>query len=436
MGGRRRDPRRFKLNKTSRDIDVALRRLVNDAYAHVRTFRERMRAAGVHPGAITGVADIERIPLTDRQAFVSTNRPDYLRADTDPALCRRAQTSGTTGTPLDIFMSSGESLYRKLLLLRAIRKNTPLPLPFTIAEVGTGEVALSRRGATQSLGFARVVRIPRLMPVVEQVERVIASCPDVVTGPPSCIEILADELAERKGTVAPRLVVSRGEMLRAVTRDRLREVFHCSVVDYYNCDEVGNVAWQCPRDTAIMHVNTDACIVEVLAGERHCPPGVSGRVVLTNLYNWTMPFIRYELGDRAALVHESGTACSCGHRGASLSLLEGREGDCLWTSDGRRISPRSVDSLIAIASLCVDSDRYAVRRYQVVQQEDGRLHVRVIPETENLKLLAERIEASLGRLDAKLPVDIEFVDAFPVESSGKFCAIYSKQHPPIKTSLD
>jgi hypothetical protein len=71
-----------------------------------------------------------------------------------------------------------------------------------------------------------------------------------------------------------------------------------------------------------------------------------------------------------------------------------------------------------------------------VQQEDGRLHVRVIPETENLKLLAERIEASLGRLDAKLPVDIEFVDAFPVEPSGKFCAIYSKQHPPIKTSLD
>jgi phenylacetate-coenzyme A ligase PaaK-like adenylate-forming protein len=64
--------------------------LVNDAYAHVRTFRERMGAAGVHPDAITGVAGIERIPLTDRQAFVSTNRSDYLRADTDPALCRRA----------------------------------------------------------------------------------------------------------------------------------------------------------------------------------------------------------------------------------------------------------------------------------------------------------------------------------------------------------
>jgi phenylacetate-coenzyme A ligase PaaK-like adenylate-forming protein len=53
MGGRRRDPRRFGLNKTSRDIDVALRRLVNDAYAHVRTFRERMGVAGVHPDAIT-----------------------------------------------------------------------------------------------------------------------------------------------------------------------------------------------------------------------------------------------------------------------------------------------------------------------------------------------------------------------------------------------
>ena len=98
------DPRRFALGKTQRGIDAALRRLVGDAYAHVALFHARMDAAGVRPTAIRSVADLERLPLSDRQAFVPARRADYLRAGTDPAAFRRAQTSGTTGTPIDIFM--------------------------------------------------------------------------------------------------------------------------------------------------------------------------------------------------------------------------------------------------------------------------------------------------------------------------------------------
>ncbi|MCX6095088.1 MAG: hypothetical protein NTY63_09775, partial [Candidatus Bipolaricaulota bacterium] len=162
------DPRRFALGKTLRGIDAALRRLVNDAYAHVALFRDRLDAAGVRPNAIRGVDDLERLPLSNRQALASARRVDYLRAGTDPAACRRAQTSGTTGAPIDVFMSPAEALYRRILLFQTIRQNARLPIPFTIAEVGTGEVALRRRGPGQSFLFARVVRIPRLMPAAEQ----------------------------------------------------------------------------------------------------------------------------------------------------------------------------------------------------------------------------------------------------------------------------
>ncbi|MCX6094991.1 MAG: hypothetical protein NTY63_09270, partial [Candidatus Bipolaricaulota bacterium] len=314
--------------------------------------------------------------------------------------------------------------------------NARLPIPFTIAEVGTGEVALRRRGPGQSFLFARVVRIPRLMPAAEQAERAIATQPDVITGPPSCLEILAGQLEERRATVSPRLVVSRGEMLHAATRKHLQDVFGGKLVDYYNCDEVGNIAWQCPHDPAVMHVNTDACIVELVADGHLCPPGVSGRVVLTNLYNWTMPFIRYELGDQATLLPGTDKACRCGFRGPSLSLIEGREGDYLWTTDGRRISPRSVDSLIALASLRENADGYAVRRYQVVQEEDGGFLVRVISKGEKPGPLSERIAASLHRLDPKLSITVEFVDDLPVEPSGKFRAIYSKWRPPSAPNRD
>lgn len=333
---------------------------------------------------------------------------------------------------MDVFMSRSEALYRRVLLYRAIRRNVRLPLPFTIAEVGTGEVRIQRQGTERSLPLAHVVRIPRLMPPAEQAERVTRAAPDIITGPPSRLELLADALAGGSSATAPRLVVSRGEVLHALVRKHLQDVFRCKVVDYYNCDEVGNVAWQCPHDTTTLHVNTDACIVEVVAEGHARPPGVRGRVVLTNLYNWTMPFIRYELGDRTALLPGTGTACSCGYRGPSLSTIEGREGDHLWTTDGRRVSPRSVDSLIALASLRESGNGYAVRRYQVEQEEDGRFHVRVIPDAGSHGQLAERIESSLRRLDPKLKVAVEFVEDLPVEPSGKFRAVYSKWHPPSK----
>jgi len=71
-----------------------------------------------------------------------------------------------------------------------------------------------------------------------------------------------------------------------------------------------------------------------------------------------------------------------------------------------------------------------VRRYQVVQEEDGRFRVRVIQKRESREPIAERIAASLRRLDPDLQVEIEFVEDLPVEPSGKFRAIYSKQRPP------
>ena len=59
-------------------------------------------------------------------------------------------------------------------------------------------------------------------------------------------------------------------------------------------------AWQCPRRSGY-HINADVLEVEI----------VSGEVVVTHFGMRTMPFIRYRLGDLAALSEKS---CSCGRR--------------------------------------------------------------------------------------------------------------------------
>ena len=46
-----------------------------------------------------------------------------------------------------------------------------------------------------------------------------------------------------------------------------------------------------------MAVMDDLNILEVLDEQHQSSPGGYGRTVLTNLYNYTLPILRYELGD-------------------------------------------------------------------------------------------------------------------------------------------
>ena len=83
-----------------------------------------------------------------------------------------------------------------------------------------------------------------------------------------------------------------------------------------------------------MHINQDTCVVEIVDREgNRLPDGRTGSIALTNLYNYTMPFLRYTLGDRGQILPVE-SRCACGTRGPVMTLLEGREDDILQLPDG------------------------------------------------------------------------------------------------------
>ncbi|MGB2983576.1 MAG: hypothetical protein WBC63_06935 [Candidatus Bipolaricaulia bacterium] len=420
---------RFATPKSRRLIDMACRGLVTDAYRNVPLFRQRLDAAGVLPSSIRTAADLASIPVTTSETYLGSARSESLRRGTDRASCRTSQTSGTTGMPLTIYMSRSEAFYRRVLLFRALTRSGRFSFPLTIAEVGAGLIRLGthRGDFTQRIGLVRVTKIARSLPVEEQARRLLQAAPQVVMGHPSCLELVA-EVLQASGGVAdhrPRLVVARGEILRPSTRRLLRATFGCPVADHYNCEEVGNVAWECPRTPGVMHVNTDGCVVETVDAEgRALDPGEEGSVVVTNLFNRTMPFIRYRLDDRAALLPRG--RCACGHDGASMSLLAGRTGDFLLLSSGRRVSPRTVNSLVVQAGQRDDDIEVSdVRRYQVEQDPAGRVNILVVPREPHAADLGERITGALRGLDPGLDVSVEYMSEIPPEASGKLRIVRS-----------
>ena len=420
------DLSRFRLDKSVRHQHAALRDLVTSAFQNVTTYREKLIVAGIDPMAGDTWTELSQLPVTERKDFLQRGRQEYTQAGVNLDRCHKSTTSGTSGISLTVYMSRTEAFYRKLLLFRAMLQNVRFTLPFVIVEVGSGEVGLAERRNGRFLNPVQVIRIPRSLPVQEQLDQLLLTKPHIITGHPSCIEVVIERVRTLPAGFAPRLVVCRGEILHERTRALFRETLGCRVVDYYSCDEIGNIAWECPAHPDRLHANADGCLLEIVDEEGYpLPDEEEGAVLVTNLFNRTMPFIRYQLGDRAAWLHEDPRRCACGHKGQSLTSIQGREDDYFWMPDGRKVSPQVINTAMAMASRGGREDRFFLGPYQAIQESIERVRIRAVPLETAPDDITERIAAVIEALGEGITCEVELVDTLPVEPSGKHRKIIS-----------
>ncbi|MCK5245883.1 hypothetical protein KAR02_03250, partial [Candidatus Bipolaricaulota bacterium] len=263
------------------------------------------------------------------------------------------------------------------------------------------------------------------LPASEQLDRLMKTRPHVITGHPSCIEVVAELVSQRPAGFAPHLVVCRGEILHKRTRVLLQEAFGCRVVNYYSCDEIGNIAWECPVQQDKLHLNTDGCVLEIVdeAGNP-LPEGCEGLVLVTNLFNRTMPFIRYQLGDRAAFL-PAGRRCACGYSGQSLTLIAGRDDDYFWLPDGSKISPQVISTVVAAATEGDETGRFLIGSYQVVQESQEMVTVKALPLEGAPTDIGTRIVKAIEGLGEGITCRVELVKTVPMEPTGKHRKIIS-----------
>ncbi|MDD5263998.1 MAG: AMP-binding protein [Candidatus Bipolaricaulis sp.] len=433
---------RFALNKARPDIDRTLRRLIETAYRDVAAYRHAFDEAGVAADEIRGMTDLPKLPILAKEAVARPTSPaDVLRRGTDPKRCVRAGTSGSTGLPLNVYMSRAEAVYRRVLLWRAWHRLTPLRLPLTVADVGSW-IEGDRAVQTDHRGPVRVVRVSIALPPPEQATIIQRFRPQVISGYPTALDILATE----GGAPAwrPSLVACRGEVLDPQTRATLENAFGARVADFYNAEEIGSIAWECPLDPTVLHINTDGCVVEIVdnAGER-VSDGLEGRIVVTNLYNETMPFIRYDLNDRGSFLPGCSDACGCGTTAPRLRVVSGRTDDYVVLPDGRRISPRllatTVNRAFSGLSPLGGFDRH-FRRFRITQDRVDHVRIEIVPEPEPGSGLRPGsdftaiIAPALEKLHPALRCTVDVVAHLDLGPSGKYRKVVSTIAPGDRPS--
>jgi phenylacetate-CoA ligase len=158
--------------------------------------------------------------------------------------------------------------------------------------------------------------------------------PAMVRGYPSNVYLLALHLLETgRRDIRPRAVFTSSETLLDYQREAIEAAFGCPVYSKYGNAELVAHLLQCQAQN--FHVASQLCAVEVLAPDGSPTlAGEEGEMVCTSLLDRAMPLIRYRVGDRAT---PATGACPCGRPGPILSDIGGRSGDMVITPDGRHV---------------------------------------------------------------------------------------------------
>ncbi len=421
-----------------RQIDQA-RELLRHAAAHVPHYRRTFAAAGVDPEQIRTPDDFRRVPLLPRTAIGDLGAD--LHAATLPEGIQAAgegSTSGTSGVPVTVLQTTREQLWWLAFYLRDLewaRIDPRLPL----ASIRPIKPKSPEHEQALLTGTKLPHWHPALAPLIEMGPAYAMELrqdpqkhydwlrrvdPAYLLGYPSHLDLVA-ELAGKHGRPAGlKAIQVIAERLAPEVKARIEAAFGVPVVDLYSCTEAGYLASPCPAGHGL-HVHAENVLLEVLddAGNP-CPPGVPGRVVITALHNFRMPFIRYDILDGAV----PGGPCPCGRGLPLLRQIDGKLRPWFRLPGGNRKSTSPLS--MAFQKLP------GLLQYQVTQRSTGRLSVRLVPgrdwTADSLALAKKEVDEYL---ETPGWADIEVVPEIPRSAGGKVRDFVSEAPDPVPPAV-
>jgi len=355
--------------------------------------RERLRASGLAPEAVSGVDSLHRLPILRKEALpaVQSGAPPF---------------GGLLGVPVEqlrrVYVSPGP-IYdpeprgrdywglAPALHAAGFRRGDLVLVTFGFHLTPAGHMM---DGALEVLGC---VTVPGGVGNTEVQARALADLRATgVIGTPSFV--LA--VLERAQGLDPRPVAEvacvSGEYLTASQRRRAREEFGVRVTQAYATADVGLIAYECPAAHGL-HA-ADRVAVEIVDPETDQPqgPGTPGEVVVS-LLEPPYALLRFGTGDLAAW---AGGECSCGRTAPRLSAILGRVGDAVKIR-GLFVHPSEADRVVLAFPEVV---RYQIAVTRPDRFDEARLSLELRPGADDAALCAAVATAVQERLRVRMQV--------------------------------
>lgn len=401
-----------------------LRRLIHHAAIHVPYYREALAEAGVEAADLHTLDDLRRLPLLDKDTVRARLYFDLFSDTHRKKDMLKISTSGSTGEPFVTYADRYQLEVRFATTLRAME--------WTGWRFGDKQARLWH----QTLGMTRtqVVReridalfmrrmfVPAFELGPENLDQFVDSIrewdPVLVDGYAESLNFLAEYVRSgRAPEFRPLAMMSSAQILPDQSRQAIESGFGTRVYDKYGSREFSGIAYQCEAGQD-HHVMDESYLVEILVDGRPAEPGEVGEIVITDLNNFSVPLIRYRVGDLARAVDPS-TSCPCGRELSRIGPIEGRTQAIVHCADGTWL-PGTF-----FAHFFKDYD-YLVRLFQVHQREVGAFTLRIVPGPQWNEAAEREMLADLSNYTGDTTVTVEHVDEIPLLRTGKRSPVVSE----------
>jgi len=345
-----------------------LNSILDFCWQDVPFFREFWGDHGVSRAPLRSLEELESYPVLSKNLFKANY--DRIRPDTIESIPhKRCSTGGTTGGPVK-FCEDLDHHALRYAYGQWAREQAGCVFGDPVAII-SGQRLLPDQQKSISRTRLRLL-LERVVPLLgvhmdqdlarEYHKRLLDEGVKLLYGYPSILSEFACCLS-RDDLKLPDLkaVFTTAEMLQPRYRKNIEEKLGCPVWDEYGCNDGGILAYECHLHDG-HHYNDLESVVEVTDKRRDG----AGSVLVTNLWNRSTPFVRYENGDVVRLAE---CPCPCGLPFPLISSLEGRTTDILTLPDGRTLSGPALT--LIFCEMDIDG-------WQIVQTSPNVLEVRVL----------------------------------------------------------
>lgn len=419
---------RWKEEQLQQYRNRRIREIVKYAFENVEFYHKKFLEAGVKPEQIKTVGDLAKLPIIKREEL-QKNSGKLISERFDASKLKVVSTSGSSGRPLHTYLTKSEDEFRKAKLLRPHVICGQKPWDRWVLIEPTQRVknlgALQRLLSVYSPTFVSIFDAPSKQ--VADIERLN---PDVLDGYSNSLFMIAKEIEKRgAGKIEPRFVMGGAELIDDPSRKFLEKIFTAPFYDQYATEELQMVAWQCPERNGY-HIDADTIVIQFVDNEgNEVSAGESGELVCTSLFNKAMPFVRYAIDDIGVLSKEK--SCSCGRIFPMMKVVEGRKDSIVVMPNRRRIPA-------LVFGWMMEFYKYYgnIYQYRIIQKKINLLMVLIkkksdiATEVEMRAELLRHMKAMLGIGEPDVQVEVEFVENFPLDKSGKLRKIVSEVADP------
>jgi phenylacetate-CoA ligase len=400
--------------------DERLSKLIRYAYDNVPYYRRVFDQRTLKPEDVVGSGDLTKLPILTKQ-LIRGSFSDLIASGFPRKELMACYTGGSTGEPFRFYKTRDDYHgWDTAAGLRAYK--------WAGYEVGEKQALFTGRPPRLSIadGIARTTRHflqrVKLFDALTMSEKKLPHFAKrlegfeggFIKGYPTAIYLMACYIEkEGKPAIRPRAIIATGEELYDYQRELFSKVFGCETYSYYSANEIDAIASECPEHSGY-HISAENVIVEIVDdADKLVPVGGEGRIVVTSLHNYGMPFIRYDIGDVGV---SSDKACPCGRGLPLLDAINGRVTDFLFTRSGSCIPGVAVNWAF-FANL-------GIEQFRILQDSYEEVVVKIVLakgyHQEHMNEVVQKIVRQFkSELGEDMDIVIELVDQIPPTRIGK-----------------